>query len=120
MLAILEKDREFSITISNGNFTIRIPLPLERATIIAQTARGLGGLDVKSFPPDDYEYVKIIITLNNIIIKSPDWWKGADACPDNSILVELWKFYQDSEIKFQEFLKKNNSNQSLAEPRKPN
>ena len=107
-LAITEKEREFPITIGNDCFTIQIPLPGDRATIIARIARALGGMDIKSYPPDDYEYVRMLITLNNTIVDSPKWWKGVETCASHELLQELWKHFLDSEIKFQEFLKKNN------------
>jgi hypothetical protein len=107
-LVVTEKDREFSIVINNDTFTVRMPLPGQKATIIAQISRAMGGLNINSFPEDDYEYIKMLVTLNNCIIDSPKWWTGAENCASNDLLNQLWKHFLDSEIKFQEFLKKNN------------
>lgn len=109
-LVITEKEREFPTTINDEEFVVSIPLPYEKSIIIAQTSRALGGQDIKSFPQEDYEYVRMVITLNNILVKTPSWWKGAGYCLDDSLLAKLWKHYLDSEEKFQEFLKKNIDN----------
>jgi hypothetical protein len=114
-LTITEADREFSTTIEEDQFTIKIPLPLERSQIIARIARATGGLPVSSMTPEDYEYMKMIITLNQVIVKHPDYWEGADACPDDGLLWKLYQHYLDSELKFQENLKKNSSAQKLTE-----
>jgi hypothetical protein len=106
-LVITEKEREFSTSINDEEFVVRIPLPFEKSLIIAQTSRGLGGQDIKSFSAEDYEYVRMIITLNNVVVKSPKWWEGAGNCPDDTILIKLWNHYLNSEEKFQDFLKKN-------------
>jgi hypothetical protein len=112
-LIVKESDREFTKQIGNGEkITIRIPLPTNKATIITQVSRVLGGMDIKSFPREEYDYIKMLITLNNVIVDSPKWWEGADLCPDEDLLFELWNFYLESEIKFKEFLKKNNNKES--------
>jgi len=109
-LVITEKDREFTYNIGKGeNITIRIPLPSKKAQIISQIARFLGGIDAKCFQPDDYNYIRMIVTLNSIIVESPEWWPGAEECPDEELLIKLWNFYLISEEKFKEQrLKKNN------------
>jgi hypothetical protein len=107
-LVIKESDREYTVSEKGENFTIRIPLPSEKAAIIAQTARSLGGLDIKCYPPEDYSFIRMIVTLNNVIVNSPKWWNGAEQCPDESLLMKLWNFYLKSENEFQAFLKKNN------------
>lgn len=108
-LVVTESDREFSKNIKGGNFTVKIPLPSQRVGIISLISRSLSGQDIKAFQPEDYEYVKILITLNNVIESNPNWWEGADKCMDEDLLAELWDFYQESEVKFKKFLKKNNN-----------
>jgi hypothetical protein len=114
-LVITEKDKEFPTTINGEEFIVSIPLPYEKSIIIAQTSRALGGQDIKSFPQEDYEYVRMVITLNNVLTKTPSWWKGAGYCLDDSLLLKLWNHYLSAEEKFQEFLKKNINNK--GEPR---
>jgi len=113
-LIITEKSREFSISINDETFVVRMPLPYEKSIIMAQTSRALGGQDIKSYPLEDYEYTRMIITLNNVLVSTPDWWKGAGYCPDETILSKLWQHYLDSETKFQEFLKKNINNKGAS------
>ena len=107
-LSVMEKDREFTKVIGNDSFTVRIPLPTQKATIISRTARALGGLSVESYLPEDYEYIRMLVTLNEVIVESPDLWEGADVCPDEALLGELWSFFITSGNSFQESLKKNN------------
>ncbi len=115
-LIITEKDREFSKTIDGNNFTVSIPLPIQKATIIAQTSRALGGMNVNSFLPEDYEYIRKIITLNSVIVDHPKWWDGADSCPDDSLIDILWNFFLASDVKFQKFLKKNTGEKKSKQP----
>lgn len=110
-LTITEKDREQSITINEDIFTVRVPLPSEKARIITQTSRALGGQNINSFIEEDYQYIKRLVTLNNVIVKNPDWWPGAENCLDPGLLDKLWELYLDAEEKFQDFLKKNNRKQ---------
>jgi len=90
-----------------GKFTVKIPLPYERTQIAAATSRSLGGAPLNSIQATDYEYARMITTLNYVIQDSPGWWNGAESCPDNDFLYELWKFFLDVEEKFFEYLKKN-------------
>ena len=106
-MIISEEDREFSTKIGEDEFTIRIPLPYERTHIIGQIARTFPGVDRKQISNEDYLYAQMLVTLNYVVIDSPDWWKGAGKCPDQDLLVELWTFYNSSETEFQKKLKKN-------------
>lgn len=115
-LTISETDREFSKTINGNIFTVEIPLPTLKATIIAQTSRAIGGGNVNSYLPEDYEFIRMVVTLNHVIISHPTWWTGANKCPDEELLYELWEHFKSSEIKFQEFLKKNTREEKLDPP----
>lgn len=108
-LVIGPEQREFTKTFQGDKeaFTIRMPLPFEKSQIISLTARAAGGQDYKSMPEDDYEYIRMIVTLNSCIIKNPSWWPGAEKCPDESLLFDLWKWFMECEKAFQEALKKN-------------
>ena len=119
-LVITEKEREFTTNINGDDFTIRIPLPSDKITIMALTARVLGGQDLKAFPPNDTEYARMLVTLNNVLVGSPKWWTGASNCIDETVLSKLWQHYLDSEIKFQEFLKKNTDNKLSGESKPSN
>lgn len=113
-MVISESDREFHKDFGeNGKFSIRIPLPVQKANIISATSRATGGLNITSMRAEDYEYIRMIVTLNNVITSNPDWWKGADSCMDEDFLYDLWKWYTDSEKEFQGRLKKNMVKQGL-------
>lgn len=107
-LTISEADREYSKDFKKqGSFTIRIPLPFEKTQIVSITSRLLSGAALNSIRAEDYEYVRMIATLDFVIVKKPDEWVNASECPNDNFLLELWKFYLDSERKFETKLKKN-------------
>lgn len=113
-LNITDSEREFTEKFGkdmtgkdDNSFTIMIPLPFQKVRIISATAQALGGISVDNILQADYEYARMIITLNYVITKHPKWWDGADKCPDDDFLYELWKFFLESEQKFQKFIKKN-------------
>ena len=107
-IALTDGDREFSKNFGEkgGTFTIRIPLPSQKMAIVSNTSRLLGGASLDSISAKDYEYARMIATLDFVITKNPDWWQGVNKCPDDSFLLELWKFYIESEESFFEKLRK--------------
>jgi hypothetical protein len=109
-LTITESDREFSKKFGKDDelFTIRIPLPIEKIQINNSISRAIGGQPINSFDPTDYEFIKLIVTLNRVLVKTPEWWKGADLCLEADLLWKLYNFYLESEVTFSENLKKNN------------
>ena len=108
-LTIGDAEREFTKDFGPklGSFTVKIPLPFQKTQIMAITSRVLNGAPVESLRAQDYEYARMVATLDFVISKSPDWWSEAGNCPDDDFLMKLWDFYIDSEQKFFEFLKKN-------------
>jgi len=115
-LVVKESDREFSKNIGDDSFTVRIPLPYQKTTIIASTSRALGGANTDSISVSEREYVRMIITLNHVVVKSPPWWDGAETCPNDEFLNEIWEFYLSSERKFFSDLKKNTKGKILGKP----
>jgi hypothetical protein len=113
-LSITEQQREKTITIKDDKFTIRLPLPLDKVRLITQIARATGGLDINSIPAAEYDYIRIIVTLNFVIVSFPDWWDGADKCMDTDLLNELYNFYIESEEEFLKNLKKNSNTKDLG------
>lgn len=107
-LSITEADREFTKDFPKlGSFTIRIPLPYEKARIISNTSRFLNGSSLESIQVRDYEFIRMLSTLDYVVVKHPEWWQSASDCANENFLEELWKFFVDCERKFDEFLKKN-------------
>ena len=105
-LVITEDQRRFTKIIDgDSKFTIEIPLPYQKANIISSIARTTGGASIDSIGYDQYEYIRMLITLSVVIVESPEWWEGPDKCPDEEINIELWRFYLDSEKEFQTRLK---------------
>lgn len=108
-------DRTFSKDFGKdfGKFSIKIPLPFEKSAIISSTSRALGGLSVDSMPKSDYEYIRMIITLNSVITDKPSWWEGADKCPDDDFLSQLWRWYIDCEIDFARRLQSKSTGKNM-------
>jgi len=116
-LVIKESDREFTRQFGeSGSFTVRIPLPYQKTAIISATSRATGNAPIESLTVEEREYTRMIVTLNSVIVKSPDWWKGAETCPNDDFLEEVWTFYLDSEKKFLTELKKNTEGKVLGKP----
>jgi len=105
-VVITQEQREFSTTIEGDKFTLRIPLPFEKVHISSKISRAIGGSNLESIPASDYEYTRKIVTLNHVIVLNPDWWKGADQCPDEELLEQLWRFFGECEKKFSDSLKR--------------
>jgi len=102
---ITEQEREFAITVGEDSFTIRIPTPIGKTQIYTSVARVVGE-SANALTLDEREYIKMIITLNHVLVNKPEWWEGADKCPDEELLYKLYSFYKKSEEDFQENLKK--------------
>jgi len=106
-LEVTEEERTFTKNFDKrGRFSILMPLPYQKANIISSTSRALGGASLDSIKAEEYEYIRMIITLNFVLNDTPKWWKGADNCADEEFLFKLWEFFLDSEKKFQDLLKK--------------
>lgn len=107
-LTITPADRENTRLFGDkGSFTVRIPLPYEKLNILSNCSRVMAGASLETIYAKDYEYIRMIVTLNQVVTKGPDWWKNAGECPDEELLVELWKFYLDSQSAFDEKIRKN-------------
>jgi hypothetical protein len=106
-MVITIADRQKIIKIGDDNFTFQIPLPVERVQLSTQIANYIGGKDLKSLQAYEYQFAKMIVTLNFVIVKAPDWWEGSEKCIDDNLLGELYKEFNDFEEEFQESLKKN-------------
>lgn len=104
--AITDNHRQETKAFRGSNFTVQVPLPGERATILAMISRFMGS-DINTYTQTDYEYIRMLITLNNVVVESPDWWTNALDCIDEELLYDLWDFYLEKEKSFKQFLKKN-------------
>lgn len=90
-----------------GKFTCVIPMPTEKLQIVVATSRALGGLSQEAISPEEREYARMIVTLNFVLKNTPKWWNGAENCPDDTFLFDLWDWFLKCEENFKEFLKKN-------------
>jgi hypothetical protein len=111
---ITDAEREYTKIIGSDSFTLRIPTPLVKTLIGGRIARAAGVENIKALKESDLSLLTAVVTLNEILVKTPDWWKGADQCMDMEMIDTLYTFYLTSENEFQEKLKKNNSNKDMA------
>lgn len=100
----------------SGKFTIRLPNPFQKTKIIAATTRALEGFGKEAVGEDQYEYVRMLVTLNSIIQEPfPSGWTSADACPDEELLYSIWGWCLDCEKKFATELKRVAKGKKLGE-----
>lgn len=104
---ITEDDRTFrkEFEEGGGNFSVVVPLPYEKTAIHTAVARSLGGLARDSVGKEEYEYARMVVTLNQVIKDKPAWWKGAQSCPSDDFLYALWRWYLDVEQEFDDRVK---------------
>ena len=79
----------------------------DKIDIARATSSGIGGKPLNSIQAVDYEYARMIATLDVVIVESPEWWDSAGFCPDDDFLFELWAFFLKSEKKYSKNIKKN-------------
>jgi hypothetical protein len=100
-ITVSVEDRKFHKDFGKqGKFSVQIPLPYEKSSIMAACSRAIGGNNASSLPVNDYEYVRMLVTLNTVVVDSPPWWEGADKCPDDTFLNEIWRWYLSCEEEF--------------------
>ena len=90
---LTQADIEKILTVKGETFTIKFPTPLQQEQIEREVAIRLGGNPLDSFPQVTYNLIRMNVTLDNIIIKAPDWWKGAGECFDEDLVTKLWEEY---------------------------
>jgi len=114
-IAITDEDRTFTKDFGKdlGSFSLMIPLPYEKSHIFSATSRAINGADVKSLPSSDYEYIRMVVTMNSVITNSPSWWDGADKCPDDDFIIQLWRWYLDCEKEFATRVKSKTKGKNL-------
>ena len=114
---ITVEDRRFTKNFGKelGSFTLEIPLPFEKVSIMAATSRVAGG-DINAIAPEEREYTRMVVTLNTVIKEHPPWWEGADTCPDDDFLNKLWRWYLGCENEFTARLKSKTQGKVLEKP----
>lgn len=90
-----EDDLKFTVQYKGEIFTLRYPTPFEKAAIEAEIARRLGGYSRESFPPDHLAMVEMTAYVNQLVVpeESPDWFKSAWTCYDESCIANLYQGY---------------------------
>jgi len=90
-----EDDLKFTVQYNGEIFTLRYPTPFEKAAIEAEIVRKLGGFSRTSFPPEHLAIVEATAYVDQLIVpdESPDWFKSAWTCYDESCIVNLYQGY---------------------------
>ena len=79
-----------------GEFTLAFPLPKDLRRIEVTVASKLEGQPSATFPEDTIQKIRVYATLDAVIIDAPEWWDGLDTaedCPDDDLIVELYRRY---------------------------
>jgi hypothetical protein len=114
-ISITTDDRRFGQKFNGEDFEVEMPLPSQKAYIISQIARVGGGFSREVLGEAQYGYITMCVTLQNQIVKHPDWWKGTDNCADENLLEEIWRFYLESEKNFDSRLKRKLKEKPVGE-----
>lgn len=109
-LRLLEDDRRKTIKVQGETFVIKALFPRDYREISRKVAIEQNGLAVNTFSMDDRYRFQRDITVDHAVVQSPDWWTTSGACPEESILDELYGEIQEWTSEFQEMLKKNRPN----------
>jgi hypothetical protein len=98
-----EDDLKFTVQYNGEIFTLRYPTPFEKAAIEAEIVRRLGGFNRASYPPDHLQMVEATAYVDQLVIpkESPDWFKSAWTCYDESCIAELYRGYLQFRSEFQ-------------------
>jgi hypothetical protein len=98
-----EDDLKFTVQYNGEIFTLRYPMPAERTAIEAEIVRRLGGFGRASFPPEHLAVVEATAYVDQLVIpeESPDWFKSAWTCYDESCTLALYRGYLQFRSKFQ-------------------
>jgi len=93
------------ITVKGEAFAVKFPNPIEQEKIEREIALRLGGSPLDSFPQIVYNSIRKCVTLDNILVDTPDWWTTAGECYDESITDELWEKYLEERDNFRRCLR---------------
>lgn len=102
----IKKDLTITKDFKNGVFVIELPNPRKKQDI----ARRIGyhfNCPLENIPANDIFTARVLITLDMILKKWPDWWKGSTECYDQALIFDLYNWYIDEENNLNEKLKKN-------------
>ncbi len=90
-----EDDLKFTVQYNGEIFTLRYPTPFEKAAIEAEIVRKLGGFSRDAYPSDHLTMVEMTAYVNQLIVpeESPDWFKSAWTCYDESCIGALYRGY---------------------------
>ena len=95
--AIINGDRlSTDVTTRRGKFTLAFPLPKDLRRIEVTVASRLEGQPSSTFSDDTIQKIRVYATLDAVIVDAPEWWDGLDSaedCPDDDLIVELYRRY---------------------------
>lgn len=106
-MLFLEDDRQKELKKENDIFIIKALFPKEKGNIARAISFMQNGLPANSFTDIDRFIFERQATIDEAIVKSPEWWGGADNCPDEDLLNTLFDDIITWTNNFQENLKKN-------------
>ena len=92
------------ITVGKESFKIKLPTPFIQQTIEREIAMRLGS-PVDSFPINAYNMIRMCVTLDAVLIDTPDWWTTAGECYDDGMLNDLWDKYLEEKETFRRSLR---------------
>jgi len=85
-----------TINTRRGKFVIAFPLPSDLRKIEIEVARMLNGNAASSFSSDTLSNFRAYATLDVVIKEAPKWWndlESAENCPDDNLIMELYRRY---------------------------
>ena len=86
-------DIKHIITVKGESFTVKFPTPYEQMKIERDIALAVGGVPLDTLPQAAYNMTRMVVTLDAVIEKAPDWWESAGKVYDEDLLIKLWDEY---------------------------
>jgi hypothetical protein len=118
-MLFLDEDRQKIIELGKDMFNIKALFPVDRKAIARRVAMDQNGLPANSYSSQDRYIMERAATIDQAVVESPEWWKNADLCPDESVLDSLYEGIVTWSNEFAEKLKKNKLNKRSEEKQVP-
>ena len=101
---LMEHDLRFNIEHNGEVFVMKFPDPIVENQIETEIARRLGGYPRESFTENHLTKLRMIVTIDFLMVDSPTWFTSAGRCYDEQLIAKLFTEYVTFRESFQKKL----------------